>query len=277
MTTHAIHFGPRLVGTPTGKLRAALLVRPTIAIEAAQPIAGEPGAVYSRALEQHEILRKTLAFFGVETMVLDSHSDDPLESAVADAAITFEDGAMMTRPSAMSRRGEADRIAAEFAKTDVPVAGHVAAPGLFDGGDVVLVGKTAFVGAGLRGNALGRSGFTSVAQAHGYAVIEVRLAADAPPLRTIVGALASDTVSIACEYVDPSAFVDFKTIVLERGEAMAAGVLSLGEHHVIADVRYRTALAQMRRAGIVVEGIDLYDFEKVGITPSMLALALKRD
>src|SRR5580698_5436379 len=134
MTTHAIHFGPRLVGTPTGKLRAALLVRPTVSIEAAQPIAGEPGAVYSRALEQHEILRKTLAFFGVETIVLDSHSDDPNETAVADAAIVFEDGAMMTRQSAMSRRGEADRVAAEFAKIDVPVAGHIAAPGLFDGG-----------------------------------------------------------------------------------------------------------------------------------------------
>lgn len=278
MTTHdAIHFGPRLVGTPTGKLRAALLVRPSVSIEAAQPIAGEPGAVYSRALEQHEILRRTLAFFGVETIVLDSHSDDPFETAVADAAITFEDGAMIARPSAMSRRGEADRIAAEFAKIDVPVAGHVSAPGLFDGSDVVLVGKTAFVGSGARGNALGRSGFAGVAQAHGYAVIEVNLTPDAPPLRAIVGALASDTVVIAREFVDASAFVDFKTIVLERGEAMGAGVLCVGEHHVIADVRYRSALAQMRKAGIVVEGIDVYDFEKVGITPSMLALALKRD
>lgn len=277
MTTDAIHFGPRLVGTPTGKLRAALLVRPSIAIEAAMPIQGEPGAVYSRALEQHEILRKTLAFFGVETIVLDTHSEDPNESAVADAAVVFEDGALVTRPSAMSRRGEADRIEAEFGKLDVPLAGHVAAPGLFDGGDVVLAARTAFVGAGARGNALGRRGFASVAQAHGYTVVEVPLAAEAPPLRSIVSAVARDTVVIARELVDASAFAGFKTIVLERGEAMGAGVLVLGEHHVIADVRYRTALARMRKAGIVVEGIDLYDFEKVGVTPSMLALALKRD
>jgi dimethylargininase len=277
MTTDAIHFGPRLVGTPTGKLRAALLVRPAIAIEAAAPIQGEPGAVYARALEQHEILRKTLAFFGVETIVLDTHSDDPHESAVADAAVAFEDGALVTRPSAMSRRGEAERIEAEFAKIDIPVAGNIAAPGLFDGGDVVLVGRTAFVGAGPRGNALGRRGFASVAQAHGYQIVEVPLTPDAPPLRTIVGAVARDTVLIARDLVDPALFSGFKTIILERGEATAAGVLLLGEHHVIADVRYRTALGQMRKAGIVVEGIDLYDFEKVGITPSMLALALKRD
>jgi len=276
-TKDAIHFGPRLVGSPTGKLRAALLVRPSIAIESAAPMHGEPGAVYSRALEQHEILRKTLAYFGVETVVVESHGDDPYETAVADAAVAFEDGALIARPSAMSRRAEADRVEAEFSKLDVPLAGHIAAPGLFDAGDVLLVGRTAFVGVGARGNALGRRGFSAVAQAHGYSVVEVPLAPGVSSLRSVAGALAADTVVIASDAIDPGPFAGFKTIVLERGEAMAAGVLCLGPHHVVADVRYRTALAKMRKAGIVVEGIDLYDFEKIGITVSMLALALKRD
>ena len=65
--------------------------------------------------------------------------------------------------------------------------------------------------------------------------------------------------------------------MLERGEELAAGVLCLGERHVLADIRYRTALARMRRAGITVESIDLYEFTKLGIAPSMLALALKRE
>ena len=58
---------------------------------------------------------------------------------------------------------------------------------------------------------------------------------------------------------------------------MAAGVLCLGEHHVLADMRYRTSLSIMRKAGLVVESIDLYEFAKIGVSPSMLALALKRD
>jgi hypothetical protein len=89
--------------------------------------------------------------------------------------------------------------------------------------------------------------------------------------------VARDTVVIAPDKVDVAAFAGFRKIELEQGEDRAAGVICLGEHHVIADVRYRTSLARMRKAGIVVEGIDLYDFEKVGITPSLLALALKRD
>jgi len=275
MTT--IDFGPRLVGTPTGKLRAAILMKPTAALERAAPLPGEPGAVYARALEQHEILRKTLAYFGVDTIALEPRGEDPYETAIGDAAVVFEDGALIMRPSAMSRRAEADRFEAECARLDVPIAGSIAAPGLLDGGNVLLAGRTAFIGVGSRGNEIGRSGCSAVARAHGFDVVEVALAPDVTSLRSVAAAPARDTIVLAPQKCDARAFAGFRTIELEQGEERAAGVLCLGEHHVIADVRYRTALARMRKAGIVVEGIDLYDFEKVGITPSLLALALKRD
>jgi dimethylargininase len=276
-TKDAIHFGPRLIGSPTGTLRAVALVRPAATIENARALPGEPGAVYIRALEQHEILRKTLNYFGVETVVIEPRGEDPYECSAADAAVSFEDGAMIMRPTAMSRRAEADRMQAEFSRIDVPLAGHIAAPGLLDGGDVLFAGGTAFIGAGSRGNAIGRAGFAKVAQAHGYRVVEVKLAPDVFALRTVASAVAKDTVILAADRVDINAFAGFKTIVVGLGEETGAGTLCLGERHVIADVRYRTAFGAMRKAGIVVEGLDLYDFEKVGITPSLLALELKRD
>ena len=271
------HFGPRLVGSPTGKLRAALLVRPNRSVERAKPLPGEPGVVYDRALAQHDVLCKTLRYFGVETVVLDAHGDDAFESSAADAAVAFEDGAMIMRPTAMTRRAEADRTEAEFAQLDVPLAGHIVAPGLLEGTDVMLAGEMAFIGVGRRGNDLGRSGFAQVARAHGYDAIDVRLADDAPSLRAVAGAVSKDTIVLAAGKVDPAPFSRFKTIVLERGEELAAGVLCLDDGHVLADIRFRTSLRAMRRAGISVESIDLYDFYKIGITPSMLALPLKRD
>jgi dimethylargininase len=277
MTRTAVAFGPRLIGTPTGTLRAALLVKPTRRIEAAVPLAGEPGAVYERASGQHEILCKTLRYLGVETIALEQHADDPYGPATTEAAVLFEDGAMIMRPTAMGRRAEADRIRAEFGRIDVPLAGHVAAPGLLDGSDVLLVGRTAFVGVGKRGNEVGRAGFARVAEAHGYRVVEVALGPDAGCLRAVAAAVAEDTVVLAPDQVDPAAFQGLKTIVLERGEEFAAGVALIGDRHVIASIRYRTSLARMRRAGIAVEALDLYEFDKVGITPSMLVLALKRD
>jgi dimethylargininase len=278
MTTKTIaHFGPRLVASPTGRLRAAVLVKPNASIERAKPRPGEPGAVYSWALEQHAVFCKTLAYFGVETIVLEPHGDDSYEASVADAAVTFEDGAMLMRPTPMLRRAETDRTESEFAHIDVPLAGHIVAPGLLDGTDVMLAGTTAFVGVGKRGNELGRNGFSEVARAHGYRVVEVRLSDGVPALRAVASAVAADTVVLASDKVDPAAFDGFKTIVLERGEELGAGVLCLGERHVLANIRFRTSLTAMRRSGITVEAIDLYEFCKIGITPSMLALALKRD
>jgi N-dimethylarginine dimethylaminohydrolase len=89
--------------------------------------------------------------------------------------------------------------------------------------------------------------------------------------------LGSGIVALAVDKVDAAAFAGFETVMIERGEESAAGVIVLGDRHVIADVRYRTALQRIRGAGITVEGIDLYDFEKIGITPSMLVLPVRRD
>ncbi len=278
MTTRdSVHFGPRLVGSPAGRLREALLVKPTRSIERAKPVIGEPGAVYGWALEQQAVLRKTLSYFSVETIVLEPHAEDPYEAAAADAAVAFEDGAMLMRLTAMARRAEVDRMRAEFARIDVPIAGQIVAPGLLDGNDVLLAGDVAFVGIGPRGNEIGRSGFATVAAAHGYRVVNVQLAEGVSSLRAVAGAVSKDTVVLGGDKVDARAFAGFRTIVLERGEENAAGVLCLDEYHVIADLRYRTALSTMRRAGITVEAIDLYEFTKIGMTPSMLVLAYKRD
>lgn len=277
MTAHyGVQFGPRLVTTPTGRLQAALLVQPSPEIESAAPLIGEPGAVYARALEQHNVLRTTLEYFGVKTTVVESRGADPYETAAADAAVAFEDGAVLMRLTPLSRRAEVDRMQAEFARLDVPVAGHISAPGLLDGNDILLAGSTAFVGVGSRGNQLGRSGFAGLARAYGYRVVEVKLGDGVRALRAVAGAAASDTIVVGTGKVDHAAFGGFRTIVLEQGEEQAAGVLPLGDRHVIADIRFRTALSAMRRAGITVEALDLYEFTKLGVTPSMLALALRR-
>jgi dimethylargininase len=272
-----IQTGPELVVSATGTLRTALLTRPSPAIERASSLAGEPGPIYARVLEQQAILQSTLEYFGVETIVIDPGGDDAYEAAAGDAAIVFADGGVIMRPTAMSRRAEADRVSAKFADLDVPIAGHISAPGLLDGNDVILAGETAFVGKGTRGNDLGREGFAKLASARGYRVVEVALAPGVTSLRSVASAIAKNTIVVGGDKADAAAFGGFRTIVLDRGEELGAGVLCLDERHVLADIRYRTASAKMRRAGVTVEAIDLYDFTKIGLTPSMLTLVLKRE
>lgn len=269
--------GERFINAPTGVLQKALLVRPNREIENARALPGEPGAVTSRAREQFDVFRSTLEYFGVDTTVVESSVADPYECCAANAAVALRDGAFVMRPSVMSRRGEADRMRVELARLEIPLCGHIVAPGLLDGNDVLLAGTTAFLGIGGRSNELGRAGFAEVASHYGYRTVEVALAPEVPALRYVATAVAPNTIVLGGDKADPAAFAGFKTIVLERGEEGAAGALCLSERHVISDMRYRTALSQMERAGITVESIDLYEFTKIGVTPSMLALALKRD
>ncbi len=278
MSTHApLRIGSTLTGKPAGSLRSAVVVKPSRFIEEGKALPGEPGAIYTRALEQHAILCSTLQTFGVETIELQARGNDPLEPAAGDVAVAFSDGVVLMRPTSMTRRGDPDLLAAEFGRLGVPVAGHISAPGLLDGNDVLLARDTAFVGVGRRGNELGRAEFGKLARDRGLRVVEVPLADGVPALRAVAGVLADDTILLAADKTDPQAFSTFRTVVVERGEEYAAGVLCLSERHVLANLRYRTSLSRMRRAHVTVEAIDLYDFGKIGLTPAMLVLALQRD
>ncbi len=275
--TETVSYGPRLAAHPTGALRAAMLVAPTPAIENARPLSGEFNAIYPRARAEQEILAKTLRYFDCEVTLIEPESADPYACAVADSAVVFENGAVIMRAASISRRPEAAGLEAELALRDIPIAGHIAAPGLLDGSDVLLCGSTAFIGVSKRSNSLGRGGFTQIAKAHGFAVREVELRDPSAPLRALASALSADTVVLAPENsIDHAAFEGFKTFVAPLGHERGAGVLNLGEHHVLANVRYPSVIDMLRRGGIVVEAIDLHDFGRVGIAPSMLALDLKR-
>lgn len=277
MTTAHTSWGPRLVAHPTGALRTALLVTPPESIELARPLPGEPGAVLERARTQHEILIKTLRYFGCEVLVLEAHTRDPYASSIADAATVFENGAVILRPSSMTRRPESAWLEAQLHQLDVPIAGHISAPGLLDGSDVLMAGNTAFIGVAKRSNQLARSGFAQIAKAHGFAPVEVKLAPGVPSLRSVAGVVAADTLVVgAADSLDHAAFAGFKTLVTARGQELGAGVLNVGEHHVVADVRFREVNDMLRKAGIVVDALDLYDFTRIGIAPSMLVLDLKR-
>ncbi|MFN2449356.1 MAG: hypothetical protein ABR508_06115 [Candidatus Baltobacteraceae bacterium] len=272
-----LSYGPRLVASPTAPLRAVLLVAPGRAIERAKPLPGEPNAIHSRAVSAQNILIKTLMQYGCNVTLLDAHTDDPYASCVADNTIVFENGAVLLRPSSMLRRPETAWLEAEFEKRDFPIAGHLSAPGLLDGSDVLMAGSTAFIGRSSRSNALGRSGFAQIARAHGFNTIEVPLAQGVPNLRSVAGVLAADAIIAASDrYLDRRAFSGFATYTTPPGDELGAGVLNLGERHVLADMRFPRANEVMRRAGMTVEAIDLHDFSRTGMTPSMLVADLKR-
>jgi N-dimethylarginine dimethylaminohydrolase len=276
MSARAVDYGPHLIASTSGALRRALIVVPSPAIENARPLPGEPNAVHSRAVAELRVFAKTLGSIGCDVIEIESRSRDPFAASAADLAIVFASGAAIMRPSSPVHRAEAAWIEETFEHNDVPIAAHLSAPGLLDGSDVVLAGQNAFIGVSPRSNALGRDGFARIAQAHGFTPVEVRVDPRAPSLRSVCGVLSEDALVIAPERVDRGAFAGFDLVEAGRGDELGAGVLNTGFRHVIADVRFPRVIDALRAAGVHVEAIDLYDFGRIGLTPSVLAIDLRR-
>lgn len=289
MTTVSSTLEAPFVRADSGALRAVYVVAPTGALAGVAPTHGESHAIADRALGQHALFVSRLKAFGVKVVGVEAPEESPLASLAADCAVIFEDGAFLMRPSDLSRRGAVRQVEAELLKAGVPVVGRIEAPGLLDGGDVLLGAGKIFLGVPTRrqaetgipgfahGNALGREQLAAYARTKGLTVVEVPMAAEVRRLRSVAAFVDSETVLFAAGLLDAAAFAGLQSIVAPRGEDYGAGVLALGPRRVLANLRFRETIPLLRKSKIFVDAIDLWEFGKVGATPATLTLALKRD
>jgi dimethylargininase len=262
VTTVDPTFQAPFVGSDYATLRGAFVVAPGLAIAGMLPVQAESSPIAERAAEQFRIFVGRLGAAGVAATVVDV---DPtlLGWAVADTAVVFEEGAFLMRPSDVRRRPEISSIEDALARANVPIVGRIEPPGLLDGGDVLVSGDTVYIGhtvtrasdvglpVALHGNAFGREQLAAYARAKGRRVVDVTMAGGVRSLRV-------------------------QKIEAPRGEDYGAGVLVLGNRRVVANLRFRETIPLLRAAKVAVDAIDLWEFGKIGVTPSTLALALKR-
>ena len=268
------------VRSAAAHLRDVVLVTPSEALDRLPPIHGEPSPIVSRAREQHEILRHTLSDYGVRIHPLEVHDQTGYATFVADCALVVERGAILLRPSRIERRREIPAVEQKLAAHGVPILGKIEAPGLLDGGDVVVARDTLYVGVptkGNRSNAIGRAALGSLVSSLGMKMVELELAPEIPRLCDVFSAVDEGMIVAANDYVDVAGLAaTFRIVEIPRGEQYGAGVLTLGPRKVLANLRFRLALPLLHKAKIHVAAIDLWEFGKVGATPASLVLSLKR-
>jgi dimethylargininase len=289
VTTVSSNLEAPFVRGDSGALRAVFVVAPSAALAGVAPTHGESNAIAERAFEQFELFANRLRAFGVKVIRLETASPSPLASLAADCAVLFEDGAFLMRPSDLGRRAAVAGVEAALGTAGVPIVGRIEAPGLLDGGDVLLSPVALFVGVATRrqaeagipgfahGNALGREQLAAYARSKGRRIVDVAMAAEVRRLRSVAAFVDAETVLYAAGLLDGAAFAGLRTIVAPRGEDYGAGVLALGPRRVLANLRFRETIPLLRKAKLFVDAIDLWEFGKIGATPSTLALALKRD
>ena len=122
-----------------------------------------------RALEQHACYVAALQTCGVRVQALPALEDLPDAVFVEDTAVIVDECAVITRPGIDSRRPEVESIALALAPHRPTV--RITTPGTLDGGDVLRVGRTLFVGQTPRTNAEGTRQLREALAPHGYDVL----------------------------------------------------------------------------------------------------------
>jgi dimethylargininase len=183
--------------------------------------------------------------------------DCPDAVFIEDAVVVFGGLAVVTRPGAETRRGEI--VATEKVIDELRLSvNRIEPPGTLDGGDVLKVGDTVYVGRGGRTNADGVRQLRRILEPFRRRVVAVPLT-KVLHLKSAVTALPDGTIVGHPPLVDDAAiFPHFLAVPEESG----AHVVCLAEDHLLTAADCPQTIAMLEDAGYLVTAADISEFQK---------------
>jgi dimethylargininase len=224
-------------------------------------------ALALRQWEQYVEVFRSRGWTVAEVEPADEHPDGVF---VEDALVSFGELVVLGRAGARSRRGEARTARAAAAALGVRLA-EITAPGTLDGGDVLKVGDTVYVGASGRTNAAGIAQLRALVEPLGRRVVEVPVTR-VLHLKSGLTALPDGTVIGAPWLVDdPGRFPAFLPVPEEQGCA----VVVLDPATVLLSAAAPRTADLLRARGLTVVPTPVTEFEKLEGCVTCLSVRLR--
>jgi dimethylargininase len=210
------------------------------------------------ALQQWEQYVDVFRSRGWEILEVEPADGQPDGVFIEDAVVVFGDLAVICRAGAESRRGESPTVQAAIAASGL-VVHRIEEPGTLDGGDVLKIGRTVYVGSSLRTNAEGIAQLRAAVEPRGWSVIVV-LVTKVLHLKSGITALPDGTV-VGFEPLidDPVGFASFLGVPEEHGTA----VVVLDEETVLMSADAPQTAELYRARGLDVITTPVTEFEKL--------------
>lgn len=224
-----------------------------------------------RARAQHTAYVAALASVGVAIQVLPAEPDLPDAVFVEDTAVVVDECAVMTRPGIESRRGEVDSVASALAAVR-PIQ-RITAPGTLEGGDVLCVGRTLFVGQTPRTNAEGTRQLAAFLQPHGYDIQPVT-PAGCLHLKSAVTYIGDETVLVNPAWVDVDIFSRWQCVPVAPEEPFGANALLVGDEVFVAASAPLTR-RKLDALGFHTRTLDTSEFEKAEAALTCLSILVR--
>lgn len=218
----------------------------------------------ARAAEQHGLYETALIAAGCTVQRLPSLADLPDSAFVEDTAVVLPELAIIARPGAASRRLEVTSVA--DALRPHRLLAFIEPPGTLDGGDVLPIGSTIYVGESTRTNADGIRQLAELTSPYGYRVRPMKLSG-CLHLKSAVTRVAEDVILLNSAWVDSACFPGVYQIEVDPGEPFAANALWVGAS-VIYPANFDETRRRLQQNGLNVHLVESDELQKAegGVT-----------
>jgi dimethylargininase len=243
----------------------ALVRPPNCDMDAGQrTFVGSVPVDFERALAQHAAYVKALEACGCRVISLPPLPALPDATFVEDVAIVLDEMAILGSPGAASRRAEIALMEPEIGAFR-PLT-RIEHPATLEGGDVLRVGRTLWVGNSTRTNAAGIAALARIVGSRGYTVETVPVRG-ALHLKTGCTALPDGRLLLNPEWLDLAPLARFERIEIPRAEPFAANVLPLG-NRILCAAEYPQTAALLAAEGYDILPVEISEFAKAegGVT-----------
>lgn len=257
---------------PTTPHSSFALVRhiPSTFDDCIKPLETDQPIDLTLAREQHRGYCKTLRSLGLELIEIEADDDCPDCVFVEDTAIVAGDRAALARFGVEARSGEevAVRPVLDLRKKVVPIT----APATIEGGDVLKIDSTLYVGVTSRTNRDGVKQLQSAVAPAGFIVTPVPVTG-VFHLKSAVSYLGDGYVAIAPGFFDEAFFSRYKKIIIPPGELYATNCLAVNGS-VLVSAGYPAAKELIETAGFNTVIMATSEFKKAGGSLTCLSILL---
>jgi dimethylargininase len=211
-----------------------------------------------RARLQHHAYEESLHHLGLELVSLPEEPLLPDSVFVEDTAIVLDECAVLTRPGADSRLPEIESI--RRALTPHRKLFTILSPGTLDGGDVLTVGRTLYVGLSGRSNQEAIDQLAFFLNTYEYSVKTIRVSG-CLHLKSAVTQVGANTLLVNPAWVEKDNFPKMELIEIDPSEPYAANALLIGSTVLFQPI-YSQTLRRLEAAGFRPILVDQSELSK---------------
>ena len=227
MTTETFTFNRAIVRTPSRSVTNGLAA-----------VAGEPPD-FAGIAREHAAYVNALQAAGVEVDCLPALEAFPDSIFVEDTALVFRNAAILLRPGAPTRRGEAAEMAPALQRHFDKLL--TLSYGTVDGGDVLTTGQGVFIGRSGRTNAEGAAALIELLTGIGLRGQAVTTPPGVLHFKSDCSLLDEETILSTARLSASGVFQGFRIITVPEGEEGAANAVRINDRLFMSDACPRTA------------------------------------